>query len=375
MIRGIFIKLTFSVALLLTLSIGGGAAQQSDSRELRLTSLYYNVNQTYPNPEHREKLDELVILMAADTTIRLTIISHTDRSGTADLNRHIAQLRAQNVVDYMSNRLFSGGKIERSRFSPITNMQDDGVESDDKARRVDIYREVKCNNSCDIEAVIDSLMERMISADSAEIEETTEEIVTEMEIPTKRPAETTTKAASRVSINPEPQSDKSSYKPLSIRTNLLYLCGGLINGGVEWRPRRGDFGYLVNGGYSPFANQDWEHNMGGYFISPEVRLYMGARQRGYIGLQALLSGYNFKMSETGYQGDMYGAGLVGGYRTKISKSLELDFTLAAGYSMFEYGSYKIIYNGMSLYTDYGVEKRAWIPLQVGVSLIWGRSKR
>ncbi len=161
---------------------------------------------------------------------------------------------------------------------------------------------------------------------------------------------------------------------LSLRTNLLYWMAATPNLGVEYRTESGRTGYMVNGGYAPLADQYWEHNFGGWFISPEVRFYAGEHKRGFLGVTAVYSGYNVKLTDTGYQGEMAAAGLSGGYRTVLSRNLDIDFSTAVGYGWFKYDSYNHHDNGSNTFVDKGKEQWMVAPIQLGVSLIW-RTKR
>ncbi len=123
----------------------------------------------------------------------------------------------------------------------------------------------------------------------------------------------------------------------SLRTNLLYWLSGNINIGAEYK--KNSFGYLVNGGYSPFAKTEWNTNLGSWFIAPELRYYLGEKEAWFVGAQFLAGGYNYKLSETGYKGTMIGGGVTGGYKLTLSDRLDMDFSLGLGYGTLGYDSY------------------------------------
>ncbi len=357
------VKILLCVAAILLLSIGGESIVAQERNVSKLATLYYRLNGTYPTEQHRKELDEIIVLMACDKEMKIVVVSHVDKSGEREVNDLISDFRAENVVEYMCGRVFVDGKLDPKRFKTISKGIDYAAPSDSLARRVDVFREVE-----------EFVVVREVGGYALEDEhiENAEESIAVVESITS--AITTTLDMKVDKIEPiEPKvAAEAEMKKFTLRTNLLYWCGGMINGGVEWRPGRGGVGVVLNGGYSPFANQDWEYNMGGYFVAPEVRFYMGQRRRGYLGVQGIVAGYNYKMSYIGYQGDMYGAGVVGGYRAPISSRLDLDFTLGAGAAQFDYGTYHITDAGLSIYIDDDLQKRCIVPIELGVSLIWGK---
>ncbi|MFI3267175.1 MAG: DUF3575 domain-containing protein [Rikenellaceae bacterium] len=163
----------------------------------------------------------------------------------------------------------------------------------------------------------------------------------------------------------------SNQNNFTLSTNLLYWLGGLMNVGAEYKKIDSNFGVVVNGGYSPFGDTDWNHNLGGWFIAPELRFYMPNNEKWFIGAQFLASGYNYKLSDTGYQGTVIGGGLTGGYKLRLSDTFDMGFTLGLGYGHFEYDTY---YHDNATntnpYISKGVTKNSLMPIQAGINLIW-----
>ncbi len=162
----------------------------------------------------------------------------------------------------------------------------------------------------------------------------------------------------------------SNDREITIRTNLVYWLGGLANVGIEWQREQSDLSLLLNGGYSPFGNTSWYNNMGGWFLAPECRYYIGERELWFVGAQLLAAGYNYKMGEIGYQGIALGGGAVGGCKIYLSENLDMDFSLGLGYGSLKYDSYYHAENGTNPRLERDVIKGMILPLQAGVSLIW-----
>ncbi len=167
-----------------------------------------------------------------------------------------------------------------------------------------------------------------------------------------------------------PEESLRDYRGFSLRTNLLYWMGATPNIGVEYRASRGCMGYILNGGYAPFTDPSWEYNIGGWFVAPEVRFYMGRKSNGFLGLMLLATDYNVKVTDTGYQGCAYGAGVTGGYKFYLSPKFDMDLSLGVIYGKAEYDSYKHHDNGTNTFYSRNVVKERVMPAHAGLSLIW-----
>ncbi|MFR9668660.1 MAG: DUF3575 domain-containing protein [Rikenellaceae bacterium] len=171
----------------------------------------------------------------------------------------------------------------------------------------------------------------------------------------------------------DPQSQPiESTKPLhhiSLRTNLLYWLTGMANIGFEWNPGTSQVGIVVNGGYSPVGGADWEYAIGGWYISPEVRYYIPANEKWFLGLEGIVQGFNFKLADTGYQGTLFGGGVLGGYKMNISDLLDMDFTLGLGYRSLHYDTYYHS-SDVNILKQAGLSQNRVLPIQIGVNLIW-----
>ena len=52
--------------------------------------------------------------------------------------------------------------------------------------------------------------------------------------------------------------------------------------------------------------------------------------------------FNYKISETGKQGDLMGGGITAGYQLRLNKALALDFNLGLGYLNADFEKYEVI---------------------------------
>ena len=85
--------------------------------------------------------------------------------------------------------------------------------------------------------------------------------------------------------------------------------------GIEWRINR-HVGIAVNGTWASWSWDDKNRRYALWEVAPEVRWYLGKEKRGYIGAMYKAGQFNYKLSETGRQGDLMGGGIVGGYPKK-----------------------------------------------------------
>lgn len=299
--------------------------------------------------------------MRADSTFKVHIVGYCDKWGGDEFNERFSYMRASHIAEWM----FSC-RVPRQQVTIAGKGIDRGADSDASARRVEFSRVV------------------IIEPEPMPEPEPTPEPEPEpipMPEPEIEPAPIPTP---EIEPTPEPvvpvasppaQMDKPKID-LSLRTNLIYLLGGVMNIGAEWRPNETQFGVLLNGGYSPFGDTDWSHNMGGWFLSPEFRYYLPNREGWFVGAQLLAAGYNFKLSDTGRQGSLIGVGAMGGYKITLSDTFDMDFTLGVGYAHFSYDTYfRCEPNEINPYIEKNLKKSTIFPLQVGVNLIWKTTKR
>lgn len=153
----------------------------------------------------------------------------------------------------------------------------------------------------------------------------------------------------------------------ALRTNLLRWATLTPDLGIEWRISR-HVGILVNGSWTSWTWNGNDRRYALWEVSPEVRYYIGREKRGYIGAMYKTGSFNYKLSETGRQGDLMGGGITGGYQLKLNKALSLDFNLGIGCVRADYEKYTVI-DGVRV-RDGKETKNCWGPVSAGVTLMW-----
>ena len=154
---------------------------------------------------------------------------------------------------------------------------------------------------------------------------------------------------------------------LSLRANLLRWAILTPDLGVEWRICP-SWGIAVNGSWTSWSWNDKDRRYALWEVAPEIRYYMGEKKAWYLGAMFKAGQFNYKISETGKQGDLMGGGITAGYQLRLNKALALDFNLGLGYLNADFEKYEVI-DGVRVRR--GNETKDWCgPINAGVTLVW-----
>ena len=176
------------------------------------------------------------------------------------------------------------------------------------------------------------------------------------------------KAAQQNTLADTPSETKiTTDDHLSLRANLLRWATLTPNLGVEWRICA-SWGIAVNGSWTSWTWSDKDRRYALWEVAPEVRYYMGEKKAWYLGALFKAGQFNYKLSETGKQGDLMGGGITAGYQLRLNKALALDFNLGLGYLNADYEKYEVI-DGVRVRCG-NETKDWWGPINAGVTLVW-----
>lgn len=154
---------------------------------------------------------------------------------------------------------------------------------------------------------------------------------------------------------------------LSLRANLLRWATLTPDLGLEWRICP-SCGIAVNGSWTSWTWSDKDRRYALWEVVPEIRYYMGEKKAWYLGAMFKAGQFNYKISETGKQGDLMGGGITTGYQLRLNKALTLDFNLGLGYLNADFEKYEVI-DGVRVHC--GNETKNWCgPINAGVTLVW-----
>ena len=154
---------------------------------------------------------------------------------------------------------------------------------------------------------------------------------------------------------------------LSLRANLLRWATLTPDLGLEWRICP-SWGIAVNGSWTSWSWSDKDRRYALWEVAPEVHYYMGEKKAWYLGAMFKAGQFNYKLSETGKQGDLMGGGITAGYQLRLNKALNLDFNLGLGYLNADYEKYEVI-DGVRVCRG-NETKDWWGPINAGVTLVW-----
>ena len=176
------------------------------------------------------------------------------------------------------------------------------------------------------------------------------------------------KAAQQNTLTDTPSENKiTTDYHLSLRANLLRWATLTPDLGLEWRICP-SWGIAVNGSWTSWTWSDKDRRYALWEVAPEVRYYMGEKKAWYLGAMFKAGQFNYKLSETGKQGDLMGGGITTGYQLRLNKALTLDFNLGLGYLNADYEKYEVI-DGVRVRC--GNETKNWCgPINAGVTLVW-----
>ena len=154
---------------------------------------------------------------------------------------------------------------------------------------------------------------------------------------------------------------------ISLRANLLRWATLTPDLGVEWRICP-SWGIAVNSSWTSWSWSDKDRRYALWEVAPEVRYYMGEKKAWYLGAMFKAGQFNYKLSETGKQGDLMGGGIIAGYQMWLNKALALDFNLGLGYLNADFEKYEVIDD---VRVRRGNETKDWCgPINAGVTLVW-----
>ncbi len=176
------------------------------------------------------------------------------------------------------------------------------------------------------------------------------------------------KAALQNTLTDTPSETKiTTDHHLSLRANLLRWATLTPDLGLEWRICP-SWGIAVNGSWTSWSWSDKDRRYALWEVAPEVRYYMGEKKAWYLGAMFKAGQFNYKLSETGKQGDLMGGGITAGYQLRLNKALDLDFNLGLGYLNVDFEKYEVI-DGVRVRR--GNETKDWYgPINAGVTLVW-----
>ena len=293
-----------------------------------------------------------------DGKLPLLVDGYCNSLGSEAENLATAKIRANRV----KSELIIRAEIKEENF--IT--RNHATEGDFVTVRLTVP--VKGTAATDAEARRKAEAERLAAEKRAEQERLAEE---------QRKAEEARLAAEKAEAEKTAQQNTLADTPsetkittdyhLSLRANLLRWATLTPDLGLEWRICP-SWGIAVNGSWTSWSWSDKDRRYALWEVAPEVRYYMGEKKAWHLGAMFKAGQFNYKLSETGKQGDLMGGGITAGYQLRLNKALDLDFNLGLGYLNADFEKYEVI-DGVRVRC--GNETKNWCgPINAGVTLVW-----
>ena len=295
-----------------------------------------------------------------DGKLPLLVDGYCNSLGGEAENLATAKIRANRV----KSELITRAKIKEENF--ITHNH--ATEGDFVIVRLTVPAKETAAMDAEAEARRRAEAERLETETRAEQERRAEE---------QRKAEEARLAAEKAEVEKAAQQNTLANTPsetkittdyhLSLRANLLRWATLTPDLGVEWRICP-SWGIAVNGSWTSWSWNDKDRRYALWEVAPEIRYYMGEKKAWYLGAMFKAGQFNYKLSETGKQGDLMGGGITAGYQLRLNKALALDFNLGLGYLNADFEKYEVI-DGVRVRR--GNETKDWCgPINAGVTLVW-----
>ncbi len=155
----------------------------------------------------------------------------------------------------------------------------------------------------------------------------------------------------------------------ALRLNLPYVLTGTPFVGFEWKPTE-KVGLLLNGAWSDWSLNEGQTRWAVWQINPEFRYYLN--RCWYLGVSGEYGNFDVKpgKKKPGYDGQsMWAAGVVAGYKARLSPRLDLDFNVGLGYAEYAFDEYERV-NGQNVVTYEDDYRYLWGPYQATIALSW-----
>lgn len=295
-----------------------------------------------------------------DGKLPLYVDGYCNSLGSETENLATAKIRANRV----KSELIIRAEIKEENF--IT--RNHATEGDFVTVRLTVPAKETAATDADTEARRKAEAERLAAEKRAEQERLAEEQRKAEEARLAAEKAEAEKAAQQNTLADTPSETKiTNDYHLSLRANLLRWATLTPDLGFEWRICP-SWGIAVNGSWTSWSWSDKDRRYALWEVAPEVRYYMGEKKAWYLGAMFKAGQFNYKLSETGKQGDLMGGGITAGYRLRLNKALDLDFNLGLGYLNADYEKYEVI-DGVRVRRG-NETKDWWGPINAGVTLVW-----
>ncbi|MDR0713917.1 MAG: OmpA family protein [Bacteroidales bacterium] len=113
--------------------------QTTPGASVILHSIHFDFNQTVPNAVSIPELEQIVLWLQNNPSVKAEVAGHTDNMGNAEVNRYISELRAKAVCDYLIGKGIAADRLSHVGYG-LTKPIADNATNDGRAqnRRVEL---------------------------------------------------------------------------------------------------------------------------------------------------------------------------------------------------------------------------------------------
>ena len=380
--------------LLIALVVVGRVVAQSPEREVA-TEVHFRWNTAQldtaylTNPVALEQLRTEIERVGVEQIDSVVVISHASPEGTSRYNEKLARRRAATMERYMlahypaledrltirangeswaalRERIAADQKLKNSTIDRLLAILDDPKTSIDTKRwRIEhdpVWRYLYRTHYPELRhSMICLLYYREIERQEPVA------LVVEQPVAPLRPTEVAYAVA-------EPQRDTLT---VAVKSNLLYDVATVLNAEVEV-PLGDHFSVAVEYLF-PWWERDNKYCLqllelgfeGRYWLREQAR-HKGCLQGWFVGVYAMSGMYDFQYKrDVNYQGEFWSAGVTAGYAMRLTKRLNLEFSLSAGFLSSAYRHYFPADDWSELYRDGKSGRTNYFgPTKAKVALVW-----
>ena len=380
--------------LLIALVVVGRVVAQSPEREVA-TEVHFRWNTAQldtaylTNPVALEQLRTEIERVGVEQIDSVVVISHASPEGTSRYNEKLARRRAATMERYMlahypaledrltirangeswaalRERIAADQKLKNSTIDRLLAILDDPKTSIDTKRwRIEhdpVWRYLYRTHYPELRhSMICLLYYRSIERQEPVA------LVVEQPVAPLRPTEVAYAVA-------EPQRDTLT---VAVKSNLLYDVATVLNAEVEV-PLGDHFSVAVEYLF-PWWERDNKYCLqllelgfeGRYWLREQAR-HKGCLQGWFVGVYAMSGMYDFQYKrDVNYQGEFWSAGVTAGYAMRLTKRLNLEFSLSAGFLSSAYRHYFPADDWSELYRDGKSGRTNYFgPTKAKVALVW-----
>jgi len=110
-------------------------SENADDKTILLKHVFYDTGSAALSDLSKYELDNLTEILNANSGVGVELVGHTDSQGDDALNLKLSQNRAQNVMDYLTNKGINSSRVKYSGYGETSPLGDNDTEEGRKINR------------------------------------------------------------------------------------------------------------------------------------------------------------------------------------------------------------------------------------------------